>query len=116
MAISGQNQTEGSKSITGNGTTNGDSFALPNGSDGLMVVVEVSNFTDGSYTVQAQHSPDGGATWEDLGSVTAAQAAAGFKISRISNDSFDSLRLQTIATGVTTGASVKASLFYTNKK
>lgn len=108
--VSGSKEVAISQAIGTNDTFSG-SFSLPNGNKGLMLLLKSNDFTDGSYTAELFHSPDG-VNFASLGS-TAALTAAGMQFLAISASSFHVFRIDVTSTGVTTGATIEAALCHT---
>ena len=107
-------------SITGNGTTAGNTFHLHPHAREIILVSTVSSRTDGTYTTTLQHSPDG-STWfnvllEDNSTAfaTAAQTADGSAIKTLMKfvPIFPYVRASVLAASVTTGATVEVDLFH----
>ena len=99
--------------IAVDGSTNGETISLQAGSKNLMVLIEVSGRTDGSFTAKLQHSPDG-AVWFDLQTTAAVTTNTSQFADITASNTFHLFRSVVTASAVTTGAtSVKAFLVYT---
>lgn len=109
--VTGSKKVLLSQSISANGVTTGEAFELSPGSKNLILLTTVSNYTDGSYAVEIEHSPDG-VNWESYGTV-AAQAADGIELTRIADTAFHLFRAKLTASAVTTGATVECSIMFT---
>lgn len=89
-------------------------FALMNGAKNLILLLKVENYADGTYNLELEHSPDG-SNFDSLGS-TAALSADGIAYLRITDSAFESFKVKMTSSGVTSGAKIEASLFYTDNR
>lgn len=114
--VAGSKKLLDDREITTDDSFNGKSIELQSGAKNLIILLEISGYTDGSYTAKLQHSPDG-VNWFDL-NTTGALAADGAQFIAISASStFHLFRSVVTSTGVTTGAtSVKAFLVHTENR
>lgn len=108
--VAGSKQTAIFQDITANGDTEAIT-ALMSGAKNIFLLLEVSNYTDGSYVLELSHSPDM-INYEVI-TTTAAQSADGFKYIRLTLSTFETFKLKVTSSGVTSGATIKASLVYT---
>ena len=86
-------------------------FTLPSGSKNLILMLKISNYTDGNYSLDLGHSPDE-SNYDTLAQI-AAQSADGLFYIRITDSSFHSFKITLTSASVTTGAKIEASLVYT---
>lgn len=109
--------------VTGNGTTNGTSIDTANNELGLMFAVGAFNYTDGTYNFVLEESDTGAFAGEEtavpveslIGTLAglALTAASITGVAQPTIGVFSNLRfvrLNTVATGVTTGADVITSV------
>lgn len=95
-------------SITANGaTTSAPLKNIDRYFEDLILVLEVSSRTDGTYTAKLQHSPDG-TNWLDAKALSTPLSANGVSIEAVDVPVFDCLRIVVTASSVTTGADVSA--------
>ena len=97
--------------ISGSGVTTSDGFVITRRDKNLIAVLEVSSFTDGTYDVDIQQSPDG-VTWGlvELAAIPSG-IAAGIQYINLPDAHLPQIRAVVTATGVTTGATVNVSLY-----
>lgn len=75
-------------------------------SEQLILVLQVENRIDGTYTLELEHSPDG-VSFKSLGSLTPL-SANGMEILNITVPTFHIFRFKLTSASVTSGATVKA--------
>lgn len=109
--VTGSKKVLLSQSISANGVTTSEASELSPGSKNLILLTTVSNYTDGLYALEVEHSPDG-VNWESYGTVSAA-TAAGIELTRVSTSSFHLFRAKLTASAVITGADVECSIMFT---
>ena len=102
-----------SQAVAADGTVTGSAASLQSGSKALILLTTVSNYTDGSYALEVEHSPDG-VNWASLGTVSGV-AANGIAFTRVpeTDHAFHIFRAKLTASGVTTGATVECSIMST---
>lgn len=108
--VSGSKLVGISKEIDANGVEEAI-VGVMTGAKNLILLLEVSDYVDGSYDLELFHSPNG-TDFKSLGSVTTL-SAAGFEHLAISVSTFETFKLKLTSSGVTSGANVKASIVYT---
>lgn len=109
--VTGSKQVLLSEAIAANGLTTSKASGLQPGSKNLILLTTVSNYTDGSYALEIEHSPDG-QNWFSLGTV-ATLSAAGAAFTRITDSCFHLFRAKLTASAVTSGADVECSIAHT---
>jgi hypothetical protein len=108
--VAGSKQVGIHKAITANGTEEATT-SLMSGAKNLILLIEVSDYTDGSYDLELFHSPNG-SDFESLGSCPTI-SAAGFAKFEVSGAVFETFKLELTSSLVTSGATIKASIMYT---
>lgn len=111
--VAGSKQVAVSKTISLNGVEEAVT-SLMSGAKNILLVIEISNYVDGSYVLELSHSPNG-SDYEVLGSC-AALAANGFEKFIVSGPTFETFKLKVTSSTVTSGADIKASLIYTSNR
>jgi hypothetical protein len=109
--VTGSSEVFINQAVTADGDILSANKSLPAGSKNLILLTKVSDFTDGSYVLEIEHSPDG-VNFASYG-VVPAQAADGISYLEIDDSAFHIFRAKLTSSGVTVGASVQCSVQFT---
>jgi len=95
-------------------TTKGEALSLNSYAVDLIATCEVSDRTDGTYTLTIEHSPDG-TNWFTLDSVAAISSEI-MSIKATSNSCFQYVRASVLSASTTDGATVTCKLWFSTRK
>ncbi len=94
-------------------TTVGNAVGVGNATE-IVGVCEVSDRTDGTYTLTLQHSADG-IIWHTL-KAASAQSANGQELAVVDSTPMHLIRASLVSGSVTTGADVECYIMYSDKR
>lgn len=117
MASGNRIELLASQTIDSDTTTVGSAIQINRRQVGLIGVINVSTYTDGTYTLSLEESPDG-TNWvaADL-ATSAAIAAAGADAAKVNDDvpHLVYVRASVLSASTTTGATIQVDLHYEDR-